>query len=188
MIAILGESGSGKTTLQEMLLDFNPKLKRIVSFTTRPPRDGETDGIEYHFVSDSAFQALVNKDFFVEISNYRGWNYGLPKSECENNENGVCVITPHGLRQLKAKGITPISIYLLVNRRLRLMNLLDRGDDIEESYRRNVSDIGQFDGIADEVDAIIENYDLRLNPKMVMTIALSIIHQYQSDSKREMEK
>ena len=62
------------------------------------------------------------------------------------------------MRQIKRMSeINAVCFYINVPRRDRLIKILQRGDNIEEAYRRNLSDVGQFDGIADEVDYVIEN-------------------------------
>ena len=82
------------------------------------------------------------------------------------DENTVCVLTPHGLRQIKKNfGQEDIvSFYIKVPRRDRLIKLLERGDEIDEAIRRNQSDVGQYDGIEDEVDFVIENEGYLLSP------------------------
>jgi guanylate kinase len=99
---------------------------------------------------------LKDEGFFAETACYNGWFYGTAKKDCTNNR--VAVLTPHGMRQLKKiEGIDIISFYICVPRRDRLIKILERGDNIEEAYRRNLSDVGQYDGIKDEVDCIIKN-------------------------------
>lgn len=155
MIVLVGESGSGKSSIEKNLVD-NHGFSKTTSYTTRPPRTGEVDGVDYHFVSVSEFRRLKEQGFFAEIGEYNNWYYGTAKKDCTNDK--VAVITPHGLRQLrKVKDINIFAIYINVPRRDRLIKILQRGDNIEESYRRNLSDLGQFDGIQDEVDAIINN-------------------------------
>lgn len=155
MIVLVGESASGKSSIEKNLVN-NYGYKKVVSYTTRKPRTGEVDGIDYHFVSSLDFFKLKSKDFFIETAQYNGWNYGTAKKDYTNDK--VAVLTPHGLRQLKkVSGIDVISFYINVPRRDRLIKILQRGDDIEEAYRRSLSDVGQFDGIADEVDYIIDN-------------------------------
>ena len=81
---------------------------------------------------------------------------GIGKKDCKDNK--VIVITPHGLRSLKKfKELNIIAVYIKIPRRDRFIKILQRGDDIEESYSRNVLDIGMFDGIEDEVDFVIDN-------------------------------
>ena len=102
------------------------------------------------------FYKLRGEGFFAETAVYNDWHYGVAKEDCTDNK--VAVLTPHGLRQVsKIKDINVTSFYINVPRRDRLIKILQRGDSIEESYRRNLSDVGQFDGIEDEVDYIIHN-------------------------------
>lgn len=138
MIVLVGESASGKSSIEKNLVD-NYGYKKIVSYTTRQPRQGEVDGIDYHYISESQFIKLQKEGYFAEVGEYNGWHYGTAKNDCTSDK--VAVVTPHGLRQ----------------RRDRLIKILQRGDNIEEAYRRSLSDVGQFDGISDEVDYIVNN-------------------------------
>ena len=155
MIVLVGESASGKSSIEKYLVD-NYGYNKVVSYTTRSPRPNEVDGVDYHFVSIEEFESLKRQSFFAETATYNGWHYGTAVNDCKNDK--VAVLTPHGLRQIsRIKGINVISFYINVPRRDRLIKILQRGDDIEEAYRRSLSDVGQFDGIKDEVDHIIYN-------------------------------
>ena len=155
MIVLVGESASGKSSIEKYLVD-NYEYSKIVSYTTRQPRKGEVDGVDYHFISMEQFETLKEQGFFAENAKYNGWGYGIAKEDCTDDK--VAVLTPHGLRQVsKIKDINVTSFYINVHRRDRLIKILQRGDNIEEAYRRSLSDVGQFDGIEDEVDYIINN-------------------------------
>lgn len=155
MLVLVGESASGKSSIEKYLVD-NCGYNKIVSYTTRQPREGEVDGIDYHFVSIEQFESLKEQGFFAENAVYNNWHYGVAKEDCTDDK--VAVLTPHGLRQIsKIKDINILSFYINVPRRDRLIKILQRGDSIEESYRRNLSDVGMFDGIEDEVDYAIYN-------------------------------
>ena len=155
MVVLVGESASGKSSIEKYMVE-NYGLSKIVSYTTRPPREGEVNGIDYHFISVEQFNELKEQGFFAETAQYRDWYYGTAKEDCTNDK--IAVLTPHGLRQIsKIKDITVISFYINVPRRDRLIKILQRGDNIEEAYRRSLSDVGQFDGIEDEVSYIINN-------------------------------
>lgn len=155
MIVLVGESASGKSSIERDLM-FNHGYKKITSYTTRPPRAGEVDGLDYHFVSDTEFDEMINAGFFAEHASYNGWKYGTAAKDYL--DDCVAVLTPHGLRQMrKVPGLNITAFYINVPRRDRLIKILLRGDDIEEAYRRSLSDVGQFDGIADEVDFVISN-------------------------------
>jgi guanylate kinase len=175
MIVIVGESASGKSSVEKYLIEqFG--YEKVISYTTREKRENEIDGVDYHFVNMSKFEEMYNSDVFLETAIYNNWCYGsLIQDYYKNSEKKIAVLTPHGLRQLKKySGINVNSIYISIPRRERLIKILERGDDIEESYRRNLSDVGQFDGIEDEVDLIIDNSGYK---KSIKDIA-SIIHTY----------
>ena len=155
MIVLVGESASGKSSIERYLVD-NYGYKKVVSYTTRPPREGEVDGVDYHFIDNSQFRRLKLQGFFAETATYRDWYYGTAKKDCTDNK--IAVLTPHGLRQIsKIDGINTISFYIRVPRRDRLIKLLQRGDNVDEATRRSLSDVGMFDGIEDEVDFVIYN-------------------------------
>lgn len=174
MIVIIGESASGKSTLQKMLIKDDPKYKKVVTYTTRPMRDGEVDGIDYHFIPQSTFDEFVKRDFFVEHTKYRDWCYGTAKADCKD-KNAVAVLTPAGMRALKRLGFDITSIYLYVDRRSRLINILTRGDNIDEAYRRNLSDVGQFDEVIKEVDYVIDNTAFHMDENQVLKCLKEIL-------------
>lgn len=156
MLILIGESASGKSSIEKELVE-KYGFEKIISYTTRNKRENETNGIDYHFISEKKFLELKEQGFFVETAVYNGWHYGSAKQDYLT-DNKVAVLTPHGLRQIKKiKDNNVISFYINVPRRDRLIKILQRGDNIEEAYRRSLSDVGQFDGINDEVDYIINN-------------------------------
>lgn len=172
MIVIVGESASGKSSVAKYLTN-NCGYKRIVTYTTRAPRHNEVDGFDYYFIQEDQFEKLDKQDFFAETALYNGWRYGSAKKDY--TDDSVIVVNPLGLRNLKNSNIENIfSVYLYVPRRDRLIKCLERGDDIEEAYRRSLSDIGMFDGIEKEVDLVIKNPNYLLD---VQTITNAIINQ-----------
>lgn len=173
MIVLVGESGSGKSKTEKYIVG-NYDYKKLISYTTRKPRSGEVDGVDYHFVTDEKFDELVSNDFFAEHASYNGWRYGTAKEDCTDNK--IAVLTPHGLRQIKKiKNIDVTSFYIKVQRRDRLIKILRRGDDVDEACRRSLSDVGQFDGIEDEVDYVINNYGYHKN---VVKLSYEIVSKY----------
>nr|WP_024835535.1 guanylate kinase [Clostridium sp. 12(A)] len=165
MIVILGESASGKSTVQDILCK-NYGYVRLITYTTRSPRKGEENGVDYHFISEDTFEEMSRKGEFCETAEYNGWHYATAKADCTNNK--VVVLTPHGLRQMKKiVDLTLDAFYINVPRRDRLVKILQRGDNIEEAYRRSLSDVGQFDGIGDEVDLVICNPGYEKSPKEI---------------------
>jgi len=176
IICLMGKSSSGKDTIfRELLQEGTLGLRTIVPYTTRPIRTGETDGVDYHFISVEEFKSLKEQGFFAETAIYNEWNYGTAKEDCTDDK--VAVLTPHGLRQIsKINGINVISFYINVPRRDRLIKILQRGDNIEEAYRRSLSDVGQFDGIEDEVDYVIYNDGYKYSVKQMTETVYNIVN------------
>lgn len=172
MIVIVGESACGKSSVSKYLTE-NCGFKRVITYTTRKPRDGELDGVDYHFVSNHQFALLEMLGYFSETAKYNNWSYG--SSRYNYSDDSVIILTPRGLRSIKKSGIKNIyAVYIDVPRRDRLIKCLERGDDIEEAYRRNLSDVGQFDGIENEVDLVIKNPEYQID---IETIANTIIKE-----------
>ena len=173
MIVLVGESASGKSSIEKYLVDVY-EYNKIVSYTTRQPREGEVDGVDYHFITVEQFKSLKDQGFFAETAVYNNWYYGTAKEDCTDDK--VTVLTPHGLRQVsKIDGINVTSFYINVPRRDRLIKILQRGDDIEEAYRRSLSDVGQYDGVKNEVDYVIDNSQYKHNEEEMLQLLLDII-------------
>ena len=174
-ILLLGASGSGKTTTQKILKKRG--LKMIVLYTTRPRREYEVDGVDYHFVSGEQFAGMEKNREFAESACYRGWYYGIALADCGIGDS-VISVTPAGLRTLKGvfekNGLPFVSVYLKVDWRTRLVTILNRGDDIMEAYRRTLTEVGQFDCVEKEVTRVIDNEGHRLTPDEVADIILGM--------------
>lgn len=171
-IIIIGASGSGKSTVAKHIVNTDKDYSNTVLYTTRPMREDEVDGVDYHFISEEEFEELSADDFFITNSTYRGWKYGLANDDCTYGK--VIVTTPSGFRIIK-EVVDNISFYINVDRRSRLMKLLRRGDDIEEAYRRNLTDVGMFDGVENEVDITITNDEYHFDYKQISKIILDMV-------------
>jgi len=115
LVIISGPSGSGKTSICKILTK-NPKIKQSVSYTTRKPRDGERDGIEYCFIEKSKFDKLINENKFIEYAEYCGYLYGTPvaliKEAIDNEEILILAIDVKGALQVMDKMPEAISIFI----------------------------------------------------------------------------
>jgi guanylate kinase len=104
VFVITGPSGVGKGTLIRTLLDRVPELELSVSATTRKPRPGETQGVDYHFLGDEEFQRRVERGEFVEHATYSGRRYGTLRSDLQQRlERGAPVVLEievQGARQI----------------------------------------------------------------------------------------
>lgn len=169
MVIIVGESASGKSSvMQELVESFG--YERVLEYTTRPPREGENSGVDCHFISEEEFRQLLDQNYFITYTCFEGWYYGIAFKDCmySNSNHKVLVTNPSALRQIKKASLkNPTilfrSVYLKIPRRDRLIKILQRGDDVDESYRRNLSDVGQFHGIENEVDYVVENVDYKFS-------------------------
>lgn len=158
MIVLVGESGSGKSSIEKELVN-SFGYEKILMHTTRPIRAGEEEGVDYHFCGNDEFGCRGKEGEYLSVSVYNGWRFGIPKIiDDDISDKSVIVATPKVLRELQKSNIKNLcSFYISVPRRDRLIKNLKRGDDIEEAYRRNLTDMGQFDGISEECDYTISN-------------------------------
>lgn len=117
LFIISAPSGAGKTTLSRQILDLVLDLRLSISYTTRPPRAGEMDGRDYHFVSEDQFIHLQAAGAFAEWANVHGFRYGTardPLDEALIHRYDVLLdIDVQGARQLKATYAEAVSIFVL---------------------------------------------------------------------------
>ena len=106
LFVITAPSGAGKTSLINALLKEDPRLKLSVSYTTRPPRPGERDGREYHFVDDATFLAMRGRGEFLESAEVHGSRYGTSRKAIADTlakgQDLVLEIDWQGARQVRA--------------------------------------------------------------------------------------
>ena len=134
---ITGPSGVGKGTLIRGLLERVPGLELSVSATTRAPRPGERDGVDYHFLTPEQFEAHVAAGDFVEHATYSGNRYGTLRSELERRAaaaTGVVLeIEVQGARQVRAAMPEAVAVFIAPPSRSALRaRLVGRGTDSPE--------------------------------------------------------
>ncbi|HEV2431031.1 MAG TPA: guanylate kinase [Burkholderiales bacterium] len=116
LFVITAPSGAGKTSLIEALLLEDPSLELSISYTTRAPRPGEKNGVDYHFVDDAEFLAMRGRGEFVESAEVHGYRYGTSKRVIDDalarGQDMILEIDWQGARQVRA--IYPcIGIFIL---------------------------------------------------------------------------
>jgi guanylate kinase len=116
VFVITGPSGVGKGTLIRGLLERVPELELSVSATTRAPRPGEEDGVDYHFLTSERFESRVNAGDFVEHASYSGNRYGTLRSELERRlaagAGVVLEIEVQGARQVRASMPDAVAVFI----------------------------------------------------------------------------
>jgi guanylate kinase len=145
---ISAPSGSGKSTLVSSLLKTVSGLLFSVSYTTRSPRGKEVDGKDYHFVSPEAFQAMRDRDEFLESAGVFGKCYGthrqvLDRARAEGKDL-VLDIDVQGARQLKLRFPDAVTVFILPpSREVLEQRLRARGEDAEEVIQRRLRDAAE---------------------------------------------
>lgn len=138
LIVVSAPSGGGKTSLVNALLKSDENLCVSVSHTTRPSRPGENNGVNYHFVDTTDFQALVERGEFLEHAEVFGNQYGTSKSSVATNlaagQDVVLEIDWQGAQQIQASyGAELLSIFILPPSQEALrQRLRGRGQDNDE--------------------------------------------------------
>jgi len=116
VVVITGPSGVGKGTLIRGLMDRLPNLELSISATTRPPRPGEQDGVDYHFLSREDFDRRVAEGAFLEHADYAGRSYGTLRSELDDRVRAgvpvVLEIEVQGARQVRAAVPDSLQVFI----------------------------------------------------------------------------
>jgi guanylate kinase len=118
LIVLSGPSGSGKETLLQHVLGANDGVSRVTTYTTRPPRPGEVERKQYHFISDSVFDGFLEDGTIFESETVYGLHrYGSPRSAVDEAGDGdlVMELDPEGFKKMKKARPGPtVGIFLLV--------------------------------------------------------------------------
>ena len=170
LFIVSAPSGAGKTTLVEQLAEQTPRLTMSRSYTSRPAREGELDGVDYNFVSRSAFEQMVGRGEFLEWAEVFGNLYGTCAADTDRMLNGgrdvVLVIDVQGARKVRQQGIESTTVFVMppsfevLEQRLR-----GRSKDPEEAIQRRlqvareeVASFAEYDFVVinDELTAAVE--------------------------------
>jgi len=166
LFVITAPSGAGKTSLIEALMRGDPSLKLSISYTTRAPRPGEKNGVDYHFVDDAAFLAMRSRGEFLESAEVHGHRYGTSKKviteALRQGEDLILEIDWQGARQVRAIYRDCVGIFILppsieeLERRMR-----SRGQDSDAVIRRRLDNARGEMEHAGEFDYAIINKDFQ---------------------------
>lgn len=177
MILLVGKSCSGKSTLLAFLERMGNK--KVVSFTTRPPRDGETQGRDYYFIDDRTFAQMEARDMFFETTSYNvadgsTWKYGTTKESY--TDNSILIVNPSGLKKIKEEfGSKALSFLITCSNQTILDRQKIRGDDKDEAFRRFIADMEDFSNIEKYIDFSL-NSDL-LSPDQLAVLIDDIVKE-----------
>lgn len=145
-LVLVGKAAAGKDHLKNRL-----KLRGFtvgVSHTTRPPREGEQDGVDYHFTDEATFKQMIEEEQFVEYMHFNGWYYGQTKEDFANAD--VMIMSKDGLDILPTQYRKEcMVIYLDMDRMTRIERLNLRDDVNDTIARRLQADEAQFKNFND---------------------------------------
>ena len=165
VFVVSGPSGSGKSSLLKTLLTRSKNLLFSVSYTSRPPRGAEREGVEYHFVSRDDFENRIEADEFLEWALVFGNYYGTHRSylDCAIREGRDLVldIDVQGARQLKNKLPNAVSIFVLpLSRQVLVERLRGRAEDSEAAIGKRLREAAEETRQYRGYDYVIINDDL----------------------------
>ena len=175
---VSGPSGSGKSTLVETLLKEVPNTMFSVSYTTRPPRAGEMEGREYHFVGRGTFEAMAARNEFLEWADVYGYLYGthqgyVARAE-EQGKDLVLDIDVQGAQQVKQRLPDAIAIFLAPPSRQELeRRIRSRGLDADDVIQRRLQQALIEIRNCNRYDYVVLNDDLAQAKAEVRSIALA---------------
>jgi guanylate kinase len=170
LFVVSAPSGTGKTTLVETLVASMPHLQESRSYTSRQARVGETDGVDYHFVSRERFEAMIAGDQFLEWAEIYGDLYGTSQVDLERvqsqGDDLVLVIDVQGARKIRRRGVPAVTVFVMPpSLQILESRLRGRCTDSEaqiqrriEVAREEIKAFGEYDFVVvnDEVGEAVE--------------------------------
>jgi len=170
LFVVSAPSGTGKTTVVETLVASMPHLQESRSYTSRQARVGETDGVDYHFVSRERFEAMIAGDQFLEWAEIYGDLYGTSQVDLERvqsqGDDLVLVIDVQGARKIRRRGVPAVTVFVMPpSLQILESRLRGRCTDSEaqiqrriEVAREEIKAFGEYDFVVvnDEVGEAVE--------------------------------
>lgn len=168
-------SGAGKTSICTRIMRLAPNLRQSISFTTRPMREGEQDGVDYHFVTKPVFEQMVRDGAFVEWANVHENCYGTAHATVDkalmSGSDVLLDIDVQGAAQLRQQGLDAVFLFILPPSMKELRNrLVGRNTDSAEVVERRIRNAEHEISQAPEFDYLVVNDDLDQAVELVRSI------------------
>lgn len=164
IVALMGEAGSGKDTILHRIMEKYPSyFNEIISCTTRPPRQGEKEGVNYHFLSVEDFIRKILNGDMLEATEFNGWHYGTDSQSLTIDKINIGVFNPEGVRCLQEdENIELYVFYVRAAGKQRLLRQLNREEnpDVDEIIRRYKADTEDFSFLNDIKYITLQNNTL----------------------------
>jgi len=189
LFIVAAPSGAGKTTLVRLLLENDPQIKVSISHTTRPPRQGEEDGREYHFTDVPGFLERVNGGEFLEWAEVHGNYYGTSKrwieAEMSSGRDVLLEIDWQGAQQVRRVFPQAIGVFVLPPSMEALKSRLSgRGTDSADVIARRIAAARDEMRHVDEFDYVIINDDLQQASRDLQSIVSASRLHYANQRQR----
>jgi guanylate kinase len=164
LFIVSAPSGAGKTSLTGALLEADPQVRKSVSYTTRGPRPGETDGHDYHFVGAAEFERMLERGEFLESAEVHGNSYGTSQQwvtdQIAKGQDILLEIDWQGADQVRKLIPGGVSIFILPPSFDALLARLNkRGQDSPEAIARRLGNAREEIAHVGEFDYVIINQD-----------------------------
>lgn len=165
LIVVSSPSGGGKGSVLKRLTELNDNIRISVSATTRAPREGEIDGVNYNFISKSEFKELISNRDMLEYAEYCGNYYGTPKNIIEdwlsNGDDVILEIEVQGAAQVREKCPDSVSVFILPpSMKVLSERLRGRGTESDEIVEKRLSKAFEEIKQAENYDYVIINDSL----------------------------
>lgn len=162
LLVIAGPSGAGKGTIVQRLREREPTLRWSVSWTTRAPREGEVDGVDYHFTTRDEFERLRDADGFLEWFDVYGDLKGTPDAPVReyltNGHDVLLEVDVKGALAVRRKYPGAVLVFVRPpSREVQRARLVSRGQDTPEQIERRLAAAAAEEQEADRFDFVIEN-------------------------------
>lgn len=197
IVVISGPSGSGKSTVAKKVCEADETLRLSISATTRNPRRGEVDGVDYHFLTHEQFQNKIEQGAFLEWAKYGDNSYGTLKSEItvsrQEGKDTILEIEVNGARQVRKQDLSParsVLIFLIpassshLKKRLRKRNTESKQQLSQrlEIAKAEISKMEEYDycvinaeneieQTVSQIQTIVVAERLRINPVKISAFA-----------------
>lgn len=162
LVVVSGPSGVGKSTIVAELARKRPQVVPIVTATTRPRRETETDGVHYHFLTETEFRELIERNGLLEHANNHGHWYGTPIDQVRGilaaGRDAILTISPEGARNVRRLVPDALLIFVMPPSMEDLADRLrSRGSETEASIARRRHDAERWMAEADDYDHVVVN-------------------------------
>lgn len=177
VVVISGLSGVGKDVVLKGMRERGYIFHRVVTVTTRRPRPGETDGVDYHFISEDEYQAMIERGELLENAVVYGNLYGVPEREIrgplDRGHDAVLRIDVQGAKTIKEKMPQSVLIFLTASSMDELRRrLVGRGKDSPEEMERRMNKAREEMRYLPIFDYVVLNRDGRLDEAVRQVMAI----------------